>query len=181
MNVATVTLVMPRLDDPARLCDDLGDAQAFEVLQEFYRIAQDLRKSHKGAVVETGRRSAPGRIRRLRRGRACRRCVGRNKRYCGDGPALVPRIGVHRGAALATTLNDHLDYFGNSVNRTFRLLKSAGPGDVVLSQEVSADLPVHELLQSLGRPTETICAAHPKSGDEIVQRVRSQTTPAAGF
>jgi class 3 adenylate cyclase len=97
---------------------------------------------------------------------------------CGDGPGLVPRIGVHRGAALATTLNDHLDYFGNSVNRAFRLLNSAQPGDVVLSQEVSADLSVNQLLQLQELPTETVCTAQGKSGDEIVQRVRPRTNPA---
>ena len=30
MNVATVTLVAASLDDPAQLCDEFGDAQAFE-------------------------------------------------------------------------------------------------------------------------------------------------------
>lgn len=180
INVATVTLVTAALDDPARLCDDLGDAQAFEVLQEFYRIAQDLIKSHKGAVVKQVDDRLLAVFDDCEEAVRAAVALAETNVKCGDDPALVPRIGVHRGAALATTLNDHLDYFGNSVNRAFRLLKSAGPGDVVLSQEVSADLPVHELLQSLGRPTETICAAHPKLGDEIVQRVHSRTTPAAG-
>jgi eukaryotic-like serine/threonine-protein kinase len=178
MNVATVTLVAAELDGPARLCDDLGDAQAFEVLQDFYRIAQELMKRHKGAVVkqvddrvlaafddcEVALRAAI---------ELAETTVG-----CGSGSALVPRIGVHRGPALATTLNDQLDYFGNSVNRAFRLLNHARPGDVVLSQEVSADLSVNELLQSQRLPTEVVCAASSKSGDEILQRVRPRDEAA---
>jgi eukaryotic-like serine/threonine-protein kinase len=172
MNVATVTLVAASLEDPAHLCEVLGDAQAFEVLQGFYRACNDLVKRHKGAVVK----QVDDRI--LAVFDDCEAALNAAVSLaaatvkCDDGSEIVPRIGVHRGAALATTLNDQLDYFGNSVNRTFRLLNEAGPGEVVLSQEVSADLSVHELLKSRRLPTETVCAARRKSGDEIVQRVR---------
>jgi len=179
MNVATVTLVAAALDDPARLCDDLGDAKAFEVLQDFYRIAQDLMKRHKGAVVKQVDDRVLAAFDDCEVALRAAIALAETTVSCGNGSGLVPRIGVHRGPALATTLNDHLDYFGNSVNRAFRLLNHARPGDVILSQEVSADLSVNELLQAKRLPTEIVCAASSKSGNEIVQRVRPLAATAS--
>jgi eukaryotic-like serine/threonine-protein kinase len=179
MNVATVTLVAASLDDPAHLCEVLGDAQAFEVLQAFYRVCQDLMKRHKGAVIK----QVDDRI--LAAFDDCEAALNASIALAEatvkseKGLEFVPRIGVHRGAALATTLNDQLDYFGNSVNRAFRLLNHASAGEVILSQEMSADLSVHELLKSRNFPSETV-TARVQLGDQIVQRVRVRnTTPAA--
>jgi class 3 adenylate cyclase len=170
--------VAAALDDPARLCDDLGDAKAFEVLQDFYRVAQDLMKRHKGAVVKQVDDRILAAFDDCEVALRAAFALSETTVGCGNGTGLVPRIGVHRGPALATTLNDHLDYFGNSVNRAFQLLNHAGPGDVVLSQVVSADLSVNELLRSKQLPIEIVCAASSKPGDEIVQRVRPRAETA---
>jgi eukaryotic-like serine/threonine-protein kinase len=180
MNVATVTLMATGLDDPAKLCNDLGDAQAFEVLQDFYRTAQDVVKRQKGAVVK----QIDDRI--LAAFDDCESAMRAALELsvtavsAGAGSVIAPRIGVHRGAALATTLNDRLDYFGKSVNRTFGLLDVAGPGEIVLSQQVSSDLSVNELIRSEGLLSDVVCAAPSESGDKIVQRIRPRTKgPAA--
>jgi eukaryotic-like serine/threonine-protein kinase len=179
MNVATVTLVAASLGDPAKLCDDFGDAQAYEVLQNFYRVCQDLMKRHKGVVVKQVDDRILAAFDDCETALNAAVSLAETSVRCDEIRENVPRIGVHRGAALATTLHNQLDYFGTSVNRAFRLLKDAGPGEVVLSQEISADLSVHALVKSRNLSTETVCAAGFQSRDEIVQRIRVRTGPAA--
>ncbi len=174
MNVATVTLVAASLDDPTHLCEELGDAKAFEAFQDFYRLVHDVVKRHRGAVVKQVDDRVLAAFEDCEVALRAAIALAETSVKCGDGPTIAPRVGVHRGAALATTLNDQLDYFGNAVNRAFRLLTHANPGDVVLTQEVSADLSVHELLKSRKLPTETLCTARRRSGDEIVQRVSAK-------
>jgi eukaryotic-like serine/threonine-protein kinase len=179
MNVATVTFVAASLDGAAQFCEELGDAQAFEAFQDFYRLAQGVVKGHKGAVVKQIDDRILAAFDDCETALQAALALAATSISCGKTTAVVPRVGIHRGAALATTLHDQLDYFGNSVNRAFRLLEQANPGDVALTQDVSADLSVHELLRSRNLPTETLCTARRRTGDEIVQRVSAKRLPAS--
>jgi class 3 adenylate cyclase len=52
----------------------------------------------------------------------------------GDGFHL--RIGLHQGGAIAVNADNHLDYFGRSVNIAARIETASNGGDVVLSESV---------------------------------------------
>ena len=49
---------------------------------------------------------------------------------------FILRIGVHRGAAIAVTLNDRLDYFGQTVNIAARVQNLAGGDEVCITEDV---------------------------------------------
>src|SRR6185437_9344094 len=50
--------------------------------------------------------------------------------------ALILKIGVHRGAAIAVTLNERLDYFGQTVNIAARVQNLADADEIFVSQDV---------------------------------------------
>ena len=50
--------------------------------------------------------------------------------------ALILKIGVHKGAAIAVTLNDRLDYFGQTVNIAARVQNLADADEIFVSQDV---------------------------------------------
>ena len=52
-----------------------------------------------------------------------------------DAP-LALKVGVHHGPAIAMTANDHLDYFGRTVNLAARVADQGHGGDVVVLREV---------------------------------------------
>ena len=54
--------------------------------------------------------------------------------------------GIHRGAALVTTINDRLDYFGSTARVASALAQRAAGGVVLLSQDVASDPAVAQLL-----------------------------------
>src|SRR5687768_6270801 len=49
---------------------------------------------------------------------------------------LIVKIGIHKGAAIAVTLNDRLDYFGQTVNIAARVQNLADADEVYISQDV---------------------------------------------
>src|SRR5262249_26118595 len=69
---------------------------------------------------------------------------------------LQIQAGVHRGAALAATLNDHLGYFGTTGSPAMQLPPLARGGGLLLTQEVAADPPGVALCRSSGG-REGIC------------------------
>ena len=50
--------------------------------------------------------------------------------------ALILKIGVHKGAAIAVTLNDRLDYFGQTVNIAARVQNLADADEIFVSEDV---------------------------------------------
>jgi class 3 adenylate cyclase len=88
------------------------------------------------------------------------------------GPADPrPRVGVHRGPALAATLNGHLDYFGGTVALAAQLPRAVAAGEMVLTEPVAADPRVAELLRSRGLTAEVLPG---KRSGGLLHRVRPQ-------
>jgi class 3 adenylate cyclase len=80
----------------------------------------------------------------------------------GD-PSLLAglRVGVHKGPALAATLDDQLDYFGTTVRDVVGILSQARDGDLLLTQAVAADPEVAGLLNERSIATEIMPTSVP--------------------
>ena len=63
---------------------------------------------------------------------------------------LVLKVGVHRGAAISVTLNDRLDYFGQTVNIASHVQGSADGDEVLLIEEMFTADGVSDLLRESG-------------------------------
>ena len=62
--------------------------------------------------------------------------------------ALILKFGIHKGAAIAVTLNERLDYFGQTVNIAARIQQIGDADEIVISGEVHSDDNVQALLAS---------------------------------
>ena len=52
---------------------------------------------------------------------------------------LILKIGIHKGAAIAVTLNERLDYFGQTVNIAARMQHLAGADEIYVSEDAYDD------------------------------------------
>lgn len=73
---------------------------------------------------------------------------GFNKRQSGRD--LILKIGVHSGPSIAVTLNERLDYVGQTVNIAARVQALAGGGEICLTKEGHDASGVGALLGSYG-------------------------------
>ena len=64
--------------------------------------------------------------------------------------ALILKIGIHRGAAIAVTLNERLDYFGQTVNIAARVQQLADADEIFVSEDAYSAEGVQALLGSPG-------------------------------
>ena len=71
---------------------------------------------------------------------------------------LCLKMGIHGGHCLLVTLNNRLDYFGQTVNIVYRLLRLAKGGELCLSIDICESPQVIDLLDSFGVPTERVDA-----------------------
>jgi class 3 adenylate cyclase len=158
VSVATITLLVTDLDLPADTYTRLGDAPAFAIIHEHFRLLDERIRVAGGALIKT---------------------VGEGLLAVFEDPvaavetaldlqaillageftrSLQLRAGVHRGPAMAATLNDHLDYFGATVRDAAQLPALARGGEVILTQAIAGDPRVAALLAERKRVGELMDA-----------------------
>jgi class 3 adenylate cyclase len=63
------------------------------------------------------------------------------------GEDLILKLGIHRGPLIAVTLNDRLDYFGQTVNIASRVQNLANADEIWITDAVFDSPGVSQLLQ----------------------------------
>src|SRR3984885_1185867 len=136
--VHDVTLVFTDLKGSTALYERIGDLNAYIQVQRHFQHLLDATVKHNGAITKTigdgvmaalDRREA---VDQLKRGRPQR--------------DFILKIGVHRGAAIAVTLNERLDYFGQTVNIAARVQNLADGDEICITEEVYGAPAVAEII-----------------------------------
>ncbi|HEV3163010.1 MAG TPA: protein kinase [Isosphaeraceae bacterium] len=167
VSVAAVTLLVTELDMNA----DLDDAHAFRVVHEHFRTIEQVVKDAGGALVKTvgdGTVSSfPNPASALRAALALPSEL--NTHDATRGCRL--RMGLHRGMAMAATINDQLDYFGQTVKLAFLLPPLAQANALILTPAVALDPAIASLLHRRGLTTEVLPAHLPGLREGFVNEV----------
>lgn len=154
-NVARVTVLAMSVGQLDEVYSEHGDSGTFAVVHECLRIADEAVREHGGAVIRMINDgflavfedpvgavevalTLPGRIKE------------------SESVHLPTRIALHRGDAMLTTINGRLDYFGMTVNSVFDLLTATDLGDLMITQAVSGDPAVAQILQDNDRHCEFV-------------------------
>jgi class 3 adenylate cyclase len=156
--VSTVTLLVAELE-PTRadaLYRDLGDARAFNLIHELFRLMDEAIREAGGAVVKTVGEGLLAALEdpatAVRLGLELEDRLARSDLTRG----LRLRIGIHRGAALAANVNDHLDYFGTTARQVMKFTARVNAGELALSPAVASHPEVAALLAARGIAPEVV-------------------------
>ena len=170
ISIATVTLLVTELEGVEALYDKVGDARAFGLLHEHLRQVTDAATREGGAVVKAVGNGVVAAFNEP--AAAVRAALAVPKEVAtGAGDRLRVRAAVHRGSAMAATINEHLDYFGTTVTTALRLPAMVRGGELALSAAVAGDPTVATLLQARGKQPQVLDAGLPGKANEAVQRV----------
>lgn len=164
-----VTLLTATIDSIDVLYSELGDSEAFRLVEQHLADVEATVRSHRGEIVKVIGETAVASFHDVRQ--AVRAALELRDAAQGDDqhPLATPAIGVHRGPALVTTANNRLDYFGATARQATALPALAGPG-VALTEPVLADPAVAELLRELGERGEIETISLPGKPGQIIQR-----------
>ena len=95
------------------------------------------------------------------------------------GELISLKVGLHAGACLAVTLNDRLDYFGQTVNIAARVQSLAGADEIVVTDDVLSLPGAAELVGGL-QVDRSAVELKGIAGDVAVHRVHAPLDAAAG-
>ncbi len=146
--VSTVTLLVASFDPLAAdaLYQELGDARAFGVVHKQLENLGDAIRRGGGAVVKTMGDGLLASFSDVTAAVRTALTLKPEQNQSVSVPRLCLRAGLHRGAALAATINDQLDYFGTAARDVHGILRLARNDELILSQAVAGDPEVAALL-----------------------------------
>jgi class 3 adenylate cyclase len=137
--VRDLTLLFTDLKGSTELYERVGDMSAFALVQQHFEHLRRAIQEQDGAVVKTIGDAVMASF--VRPDQAVKAALAMwheieqfNKRR--GSRDLILKIGVHRGQSIAVTLNDRLDYFGQTVNTAARVQGIANADELCITQDV---------------------------------------------
>ncbi len=139
LGVKDIALLFTDLKGSTALYDRIGDLNAFSLVQQHFDRLQDVTVRHHGAIIKTiGDAVMAAFVKPADAVQAALEMRSEIAAFNAQQPdkGLVLKIGVHKGAAIAVTQNERLDYFGQTVNIAARVQNLADAGEIFVSQDV---------------------------------------------
>jgi class 3 adenylate cyclase len=157
LKITSLTFLFTDLKGSTALYDRVGDIVAYDLVREHFRILHEIVVSEAGAVVKTigdavmATFSTPD--------RALAAALRMRDSVQGLKNDLLVKIGIHEGPCLAVTLNDRLDYFGQTVNIAARVQSLADSRAIFATKSVVENSQVSKMLEASNlKLTEQVAA-----------------------
>ncbi|MBN2004770.1 MAG: adenylate/guanylate cyclase domain-containing protein [Anaerolineae bacterium] len=133
------------------LYERLGDADAYALVKEHFRILTDVVRKHNGAVVKTIGDAVMATFRVSTD--AIQALLAMQQAFedfnvqekIPEGHIII-KVGGHRGACIAVNSNDRLDYFGRTVNIAARVQGLSTGRDIMLTRSFFDEPSVAEIV-----------------------------------
>jgi class 3 adenylate cyclase len=165
-----VAFMFSDLKGSTAMYEATGDAASFGKVKAHFDILLSTLADHSGTLVKTIGDAVMATFEDPADGMRCAIAMQQRMKAESD---LTIKLGLHYGRAMAVTLNDRLDYFGATVNRSARLEGQSKGGDVVCSRAVYDDPEVSLLLKKSGLDLQHE-SVQVKGVEEPMQVVRIQ-------
>ena len=170
LKILSLTFLFSDLKDSTALYERVGDLTAFDLVNEHFRLMQEIIASERGAVVKTigdavmATFETPDRaIAAAIRMREAMSDLGAERQH----QSLRLKMGIHEGSCLAVTLNGQQDYFGQTVNVASRVQGLAASRSIVVTEQVLEHADTRTLLESNGLMPERRSVALSGIADKV--------------
>lgn len=156
LTVGHIALLFSDLVGSTALYERVGDARAFAIVEQHFRLMGEAIREHGGAIIKTMGDAVMASFASEREAiAAARQMIEAHDRAHPADEGLGVKIGVYAGPCLAVRANDRLDYFGTTVNMAARLQAQAGASEIVVLEDVLEKPELAELLAELERRSFT--------------------------
>ena len=131
-----LTVLFTDLIDSSSIYSDSGDEEAINTVMDHFEVLRKIIREERGAIVKT---IGDAIMAVFREPASAVRAYQRSQKFFfdsgdSDNPIRL-KGGLHHGNCYAVTLNNRIDYFGNTVNFAARLVEKAQRDELVISSK----------------------------------------------
>jgi class 3 adenylate cyclase len=150
LGIREVTLLFTDLKGSTAMYERLGDLNAYALVREHFALVGAAVREHSGAIVKTIGDAVMAVFSRPTDAiSAALDILAQIECYNAEHgkPGFILKIGAHCGPSIAVTLNDNLDYFGQTVNVAARVQSLADASEICISEALYSAPGVSDLLR----------------------------------
>ncbi|MEJ0090936.1 MAG: DUF5939 domain-containing protein [Limisphaerales bacterium] len=131
----------------------IGDAPAYVLVRDHFKILHDIVSAQHGAVVKTIGDAIMATFSNLAEALAAVQQMHEqlSRDAKGKSTRLQLKSALHTGPCLAVNANDRLDFFGSNVNLAARLVEKGQGDDLVVTDEIYWRAETQQFIAGLGR------------------------------
>jgi len=152
ISIKDITIIFTDLKGSTELYDAIGDPKAYYLVRQHFETLGKIVASFEGATIKTIGDAVMATfltpLDGLKAAVEMLRGIAEFNQNISE--KLILKIGIHRGHSIAVTLNERLDYFGQTVNIASRVQGLAGPGEIYITHAVYDYPGVKEYLVEAG-------------------------------
>ena len=149
LGIRQVTFLFTDLKGSTAMYERLGDLNAYALVREHFALLATTAHEHSGAIVKTIGDAVMAVFSHPKDAvSAALHILEQIERFNHEhvGSSIILKIGAHCGPSIAVTLNDNLDYFGQTVNVAARVQALADAGEICITEALYEAAGVRELL-----------------------------------
>ena len=138
IHIKSLAIMFTDIKGSTALYERVGDAKAYTLVREHFRILTDAVRERRGAVVKTLGDAIMAVFLSPEDSLTCAFDIQARFREQARQPegeqGIVVKLGIHLGPAIVVNTKNTLDYFGTSVNIASRIQATSLGGDIVVSK-----------------------------------------------
>jgi class 3 adenylate cyclase len=155
LNIRSLTILFTDLKGSTELYDKTGDAFAYNLVQEHFKILTDSVRRNSGAIVKTMGDAIMATFSLPQEGvnaavEMINEMQSLNEKLRAEDHELGLKIGLHEGSALAINADERVDYFGQSVNIAARVQGLAKASEIWITEPIFLVNGVHDVFNAGG-------------------------------
>ncbi|HEV2969985.1 MAG TPA: protein kinase [Pirellulales bacterium] len=156
MQLETITLLVTAVERLDALHAELGDAEVYLRLQDHIQTLEAAVRQAGGTVVKVQSDGVVAAFSDVAAALHAGMTLLTGDESMAEPDPLRIKVGIHRGRALVTTLNDRLDYFGATARIAASLPQFARGGELILTEAVHSDPLATALIEQSGLVTDLV-------------------------
>jgi class 3 adenylate cyclase len=147
LGVGHLVFLFSDIRGSTQLYRELGDSKAFRLVQDHFAIMEEFIRKEGGSIVKTiGDAVMASFIDEEAAIKAAMAIQNYYESHKQENHLQGLKIALHSGPCIMVNLNDHMDYFGTTVNICSRLLDQAHDEDIIISGSLFQMPKVQEFL-----------------------------------
>jgi len=150
IGVQDITFLFTDLKGSTELYDRIGDLKAYYLVRQHFDTLGRVITHNSGAIVKTiGDAVMATFMNPVDAVKTALEMLQDIEKFNQNiSEDLILKIGIHRGPSIVVTLNDRLDYFGQTVNIAARVQGLAGANEIFVSSDAHGYPGVDEVLDN---------------------------------
>ena len=153
VTVGSQVVLFTDLRGSTALYSSIGDAPAYALVRDHFKILHDVVAAQHGSVVKTIGDAIMAVFSNLPEALAATREMHEqlSRVNSKENARLQLKSGIHAGSCLAVNANDKLDFFGTTINLAARLVSHCNGDDLVLTDEIYLRAETQKFLSAIGQ------------------------------